>query len=125
MPAPGYVFRESRPRPYRGYPPQYAWRPRDAERSFERRLSARSVPQPGYPGQYEPWMGRGPVWGAQRLSRAVPPPLAPYNNADAPRVVQNPYGVDWYDGRSDGEGAWYKLVESKEWPRVTQHWTGD
>jgi hypothetical protein len=32
--------------------------------------------------------------------------------------------VDWYDGRADGEGAWYKLTEQQHWPEVSQNWAG-
>lgn len=33
----------------------------------------------------------------------------------------NRYGVDWYDGMGDGEGAWYQLAGQQTWPRVSQH----
>jgi hypothetical protein len=34
--------------------------------------------------------------------------------------------IDWYDGRSDGDGAWYKLAEQAQWPpRVSQTWPGE
>ncbi len=124
MPAPGYVYREPRSRPYRGYPSQYAWRPEDREPGFDRRLSTRSGPYSAFRGPVDLWMRRGPAWGSQGLGQAAPPPRMPPNRPDGRDMVQNRYGVDWYDGRSDGEGAWYKLVESKEWPRVTQHLTG-
>lgn len=40
-------------------------------------------------------------------------------------ATPNRYGVDWYDGRSDGDGAWYKLAEQKAWPQVSQHWPAE
>lgn len=36
----------------------------------------------------------------------------------------NRFGTDWYDGRGDDEGAWYKLT-SESLPAVTQQWADD
>jgi hypothetical protein len=33
----------------------------------------------------------------------------------------NRYGVNWYDGHGDGEGAWYQLAGQQAWPRVSQY----
>jgi hypothetical protein len=30
-------------------------------------------------------------------------------------------GTDWYDGRRDGEGAWYQLA-NQNLPAVSQRW---
>ncbi len=74
--------------------PNYSWRP-----------SARSYPY-----------GMAPAWQPQTgmpypgMQQAMHRPSMP-----------NPYGVNWYDGRADGEGAWYKLARQQEWPRVSQY----
>jgi hypothetical protein len=118
-PTPRYASRNRGMRPLPGYPQRYVWRPRG-----EPRPSRGYGPQPGYPGRYTAMQER-PVWAPQGLPQAAAAPVMP-NSGAAPRgMVQNRYGVDWYDGHSDGDGAWYKLVENNEWPRVTQHWTGE
>jgi hypothetical protein len=37
----------------------------------------------------------------------------------SPSARRNRYGTDWYDGRGDGEGAWYRLVMESA-PAVSQ-----
>lgn len=92
-----YRWREPTPMP--GYPPRYVWRRPD--RAFAPPPPAWHdwrVPSPGYG-----WVGRT----AQR------PPLPP--------ARQNRYGTDWYDGRGDDDGAWYRLLLQSS-PAVSQSW---
>jgi hypothetical protein len=64
--------------------------------------------------RYRPWSWTGgqPAAG-QTASRPV-----------QPHAKLNRYGTDWYDGRGDGEGAWYQLTEESS-PAVTQQWGDD
>lgn len=59
-------------------------------------------------GPLTPW---GP--GCRRPGKAVYRPL------QAPSGIKR-YGVDWYDGRGDEAGAWYKLA-TESWPAVSRH----
>ncbi len=96
-----YPVRYQAPRSW--YPPRYAWR----------------QPLPPAPPPVAVWpYGRGvplapyPTHGVwQRTAQRPPPPPARFNR----------YGTDWYDGRSDGDGAWYRLVLESE-PTVSQFW---
>jgi hypothetical protein len=93
---------------------QNQWRPslgrRYAQRHFYRRQSA---PPPAPRFLHE----RMPAWGGvdYRVSRSVSP------RPPVPVARLNPYGTDWYDGRGDGEGAWYSLVIESA-PAVSQAW---
>ncbi len=118
-PIPGYANRERRMRPLPGYPQRYVWRPWG-----EPHPSRGYGSQSGYPGRYDTAMRERPVWEPRGLPQAVAP-VTPNPGAASRRMVQNRYGVDWYDGQTDGDGAWYKLVENKEWPRVSQRGTGE
>lgn len=110
MPASGYRFRPliqpgtQRSR-YRGQWARYAANP----------YVAAPIP-PGYmPARPYPY---------GRYRHQMPPPISPAAvtaQAMWRPVMPNRYGVDWYDGRADGEGAWYKLAEQQEWPRVSQY----
>ena len=75
-------------------------------------LQRRYAPGPSY------------VWRPEQ--RRFPGYQSPY--AAAPRSVYRPpvtparlnrYGMDWYDGRGDGEGAWYRLT-LKSSPTISQ-----
>lgn len=73
-----------------------------------------------------PYGAPGPLWYAGR----VPPMPAGWNYRAPVQTAYRPlraplranrYGVDWYDGRGDGEGAWYRLA-AEPWPAVSQRW---
>jgi hypothetical protein len=69
---------------------------------------------------------RRPGWGYQYGMRpgTYPRMATPYpgmQQAILRAEIPNRYGVDWYDGQADGEGAWYKLAGQGEWPRVSQY----
>ncbi|MET0066154.1 MAG: hypothetical protein ABW076_07395 [Candidatus Thiodiazotropha sp.] len=117
---PGVAYRDPRVRPFQGYPRTYAWRPRQGDY----RVDHRSVRNDGPRTRYPNWLRGRPAWGYPEVASSAPYVMGP-GDAQAHADVQNRYGVDWYDGRSDGDGAWYKLMETPEWPRVTQRWSGD
>lgn len=74
---------------------------------------------PGYPVVDNRWrypIGMNNVW-PPRINTPYPMPGV----ATQPASLPSRYGVDWYDGHSDGDGAWYKLAERQEWPRVSQY----
>lgn len=67
-----------------------------------------------------------PPWGFDSAAAMTP---YPGHNA-AERTAQRPpippsrvnrYGTDWYDGRGDDDGAWYRLAMEKA-PTVSQSW---
>ena len=63
--------------------------------------------------RYQPYRQRSRMPYPDDARMAFRPP--------GPPARLNPYGVDWYDGRGDGDGAWYKLPQGS-WPAVTQRW---
>ncbi|MES9968725.1 MAG: hypothetical protein ABW092_01745 [Candidatus Thiodiazotropha sp.] len=77
-----------------------------------------------YPAPNDPW--RSPAWS---YPNTMTPAWQPAMGMPYPGMQQamrhpgmaNPYGINWYDGRGDGEGAWYKLAGQQEWPRVSQY----
>ncbi|MCU7883053.1 MAG: hypothetical protein KZQ82_02535 [Candidatus Thiodiazotropha sp. (ex Lucinoma annulata)] len=74
---------------------------------------------PGYPVMDNRWrypVGMDNVW-PPRINTPYPMPGV----ATQRPALPSRYGVDWYDGHSDGDGAWYKLAERQEWPRVSQY----
>jgi hypothetical protein len=111
-PMPGYA--------YNRWPAQPRFRP------------ARQVqmPQPGYaylPANRYPAMPQSyPVVVAPRsyYPTATPQGYPSWQASSEPRVSSTPNQVDWYDGRSDGEGAWYQLAQQQNWPEVSQNWSG-
>lgn len=91
--------------PYPGERARYAANPYFATPGQARYMSGQPYPYPWYRYGMPPRVPPTPA-----MARAGWRPLMP-----------NPYGVDWYDGQADGEGAWYKLAEQQQWPRVSQH----
>jgi hypothetical protein len=91
---------QRQPRLGRRYAQRYSYRthslPPPSHRVLRERMPARAFP-------------------AYRVSQSTPqqPPV--------PVARLNPYGTDWYDGRGDGEGAWYRLVVESA-PAVSQAW---
>jgi hypothetical protein len=94
MPSGGYVFRPL------DRPGRDAYR----YRGQPRRYSANPYPVPGYQHRVPGWDYR------YAMQQPIQRPNMP-----------NRYGVDWYDGRGDGEGAWYQLAGQQEWPRVSHY----
>jgi hypothetical protein len=76
------------------------------------------------PGVLPPTMAYRPAMARQDYR-----PHKPYHYpdrrgmSDASAATYNDR-INWYDGRTDGDGAWYKLTEQREWPRVSQNWPG-
>ena len=81
----------------------------------------RYPPVSAYPAVADTW--QPPAWGQFR--GAYPGSYPAWYGAPGRFAGNSRYGVDWYDGRSDGEGAWYKLAEQQEWPRVSHNWPGE
>ena len=94
-----------RPGPEMARPAQSS-RPFSARRHFHQQ---RYVPGPAY------------AWrqGAPRYARYQAPYAYGPQSAYAPPVRSNRYGMNWYDGRGDGEGAWYSLTLKSE-PVISQ-----
>jgi len=107
QPYPGWRFRPLTPR--RGMPPG-----RYARFNPGWGMAPYSFRSPG-PARY--WQGR-PLMPAGLGYRR--PAQTVYRPPQAPPGIKR-YGVDWYDGRGDGEGAWYKLA-TESWPAVSQRW---
>lgn len=79
----------------------------------------------GYPPGYaHPAMAYN--WPSERWGRYRP--SYPQPNPSSWQAAPDTYDdiadrrVDWYDGRADGEGAWYKLTQQQDWPRVSHNW---
>ncbi|MEJ2590693.1 MAG: hypothetical protein P8178_04690 [Candidatus Thiodiazotropha sp.] len=105
------------------FPPRPAPFPRERARNdgYYRFAQRGMMPPPRYTygspdWRYQPYRQRSrmPYPDAGRM--AFRPPRTP--------ARLNPYGVDWYDGRGDGDGAWYKLPQ-ESWPAVSQRWEDD
>lgn len=110
MPYSGYRFR---PRGQSG-PQRYRYRDQRARYAVNP-----YAPPPNHP-RYMP--GQAYAYGRYRgWSPPVGLPAPGMEQAMWRPVVPNRYGIDWYDGQADGEGAWYKLAEQREWPRVSQY----
>ncbi len=93
-----------RPAPqFRASQPAYAYLPPDRSPGMLHHYPAGGVPWGGSAG---PAPRSYPDWRIQR-----------YAGSASQRV-------DWYDGRSDGEGAWYKLTEQQNWPQLSQNQAG-
>lgn len=89
---------------YRGMPDRYA---------------AGSYPAANYQWRRPGWANYDTMrreWQPQ-MAMSYPGMSHPMRRPDVP----NRYGINWYDGRGDGEGAWYKLAGQQEWPRVSQY----
>ncbi|MEW8050523.1 MAG: hypothetical protein AB2792_03060 [Candidatus Thiodiazotropha sp.] len=89
---------------YRGMPDRYA---------------TRSYPVPNYQWRRSGWVN----YDAMR--RGWHPQMAGMPQPMGRPEIPNRYGVNWYDGRGDGEGAWYKLAGQQEWPRVSHYLPAD
>jgi hypothetical protein len=79
---------------------------------------------PGYAYPYMAYNRLVPFWAQPGASYPQP-----FSTGDGIADNFNAYqgrGIDWYDGRSDGDGAWYKLTEQAQWPpRISQTWPGE
>ncbi|MES9816012.1 MAG: hypothetical protein ACH255_07100 [Candidatus Thiodiazotropha sp.] len=112
---------------YSGHGPFTGHRFRPLKRSGWDRYRYRGMPDRYAVGSYPVanYQWRRPDWANyDTMRREWQPQMAmsypgphPMRRPDAP----NRYGVNWYDGRGDGEGAWYKLAGQREWPRVSQY----
>ncbi|MES9859237.1 MAG: hypothetical protein ABW157_03695 [Candidatus Thiodiazotropha sp. LLP2] len=108
-----------------GYAPRWADRPkfRPSPR-FQPPIPAYVDPfyahSPGYayPAMANTWPRER--WGRYRPSYPQPNPSW-QGTPDTSNGIANSR-VDWYDGRADGEGAWYKLTQQQDWPRVSHNW---
>jgi hypothetical protein len=111
-PMPGYA--------YNRWPAQLRFRP-------TRQLR---MPQPNYAylqaNRYPARTQSYPVMAAPRsyYPATMPQGYTSWQTRSEPRVSSTPNQVDWYDGRSDGEGAWYKLAQQQNWPEVSHNWSG-
>ncbi len=82
-----------------------------------------------HPAWRRPMTPQAPYWAYQRRI-----PLYAYNGYGWDRRTEqrqtipparlNRYGTDWYDGRADSEGAWYRLAVEAA-PAISQSWEGD
>jgi hypothetical protein len=126
---------------WRGYQPIYA-------HSANRMPRFRPRYYPGWENAHSPVYGPryvqrrpirrypppAPAWRFVRTAPVMPYPGYSFSEQTAqrqpiPPARLNPYGTDWYDGRADGDGAWYRLAMEKS-PAVSQTWesstaTGD
>ncbi|MCG8488996.1 MAG: hypothetical protein MI756_16100 [Chromatiales bacterium] len=88
------------------------------------------VPQPAYaylppnryPGMVHHYPAGGTPWGRYAAPMAQHYPN--WQTQPERHAGSDSKRVNWYDGRSDGEGAWYKLTQQQNWPQVSQNWTG-
>jgi hypothetical protein len=88
------------------------------------------TPPPGYiPGYVQPraYPGVPPGRRDMRWRRWQPGTGRDYREqrVQVPalsRAIPNPYDTDWYDGRGDVDGAWYRLTLESS-PVVSQSWT--
>jgi hypothetical protein len=106
---PSYVWRG----PAHPMGPQFSSRQRHyppANRRF------RQPPRPYWTYRPIPYP-TNPYVGAPRIAH-YPAPLA---RPEWQRQANRSSGTDWYDGRHDGEGAWYQLAKSSM-PAVSQRW---
>ncbi len=110
-----------------GMPLDYRYRPLAAMPSNRQRLGNRYAPYnwrgvpppPQYLAmQYGPY-GQRPV--PPPWAMGYPPAMRTAYRPEAMPAMPKRYGTDWYDGRGDGEGAWYKLA-GVSGPAVTQQW---
>lgn len=129
LPAPGWGLPHWRPTsPYyaQGVRSPYGFRPRPepfpGERvpagAYNRFARREMMPPPRYTYGVRDWR-----FQPYRYQARYPYPAAgqtAFRPATAP-ARRNRYGVDWYDGRGDSDGAWYKLPQGS-WPAVTQRW---
>lgn len=109
--------------------PGYAWR-EPAPRFRPQPLPRQMYYPPAYPRHAH---NRGPYWGQNRQAGypVHPQPVPNIYNRYASRLpvarpqwqppVDRNRGTDWYDGRRDGEGAWYQLAK-RNLPAVSQRW---
>ncbi|MCG7945884.1 MAG: hypothetical protein N0E59_08670 [Candidatus Thiodiazotropha taylori] len=110
---PGYAY-SRRPEPFRFRPAPQLRMPQPAYAY---------LPANRYPGMVQPYQAGVAPWGryAAPMPYAYPNwrmPAERYAGTDNKRV-------NWYDGHSDGEGAWYKLTQQQSWPQVSQNWSGE
>ncbi len=82
-----------------------------------------------HPAWRRPAIAPAPYWADQRRSPfyAYSPYGLDQRTAQRPPIPSarlNRYGTDWYDGRGDGEGAWYRLAVEAA-PAVSQSWESD
>ncbi|MCG7928530.1 MAG: hypothetical protein N0E44_00595 [Candidatus Thiodiazotropha lotti] len=81
------------------------------------------LPPNRYPGMVQHYPAGGAPWG--RYAAPMPQPAYPSWAVHPERHAGTDHKrVNWYDGHSDGEGAWYKLAQQQNWPQVSQNWTG-
>jgi hypothetical protein len=83
------------------------------------RYATNPYPVPNYQQNGSGWVPYNPVMPGRQPYMAMH-----YPGMHRPSMP-NRYGVDWYDGMGDGEGAWYKLAGQQEWPRVSQYQAPD
>ena len=117
-PAPAYV---------QGVNPQARFRPesRHGRGSIERWDSGGRYVR-HLPGWRYPYPSSSPYWAQHSRPARYALPGYGFDGSVAQRPPVAPrrlnrYGTDWYDGRGDGDGAWYRLAVETA-PPVSQAW---
>lgn len=92
-------------RPLTGMPADRSW----AGDRFVPRMRRDMPPAPGYYAAQYPAYGQPPL-PPPAWTMGYPPPMRTVYRPETAPPMPKRYGTDWYDGRGDGDGAWYKLA---------------
>ncbi|MCG7899000.1 MAG: hypothetical protein JAY85_11135 [Candidatus Thiodiazotropha weberae] len=109
---PGYVNR--------GWPQPLRFRPAPQLRMPQPAYAY--LPPNRYPGMVQHYPAGVAPWG--RYAAPMPQAYPSWQMHPERHAGRDHKRVDWYDGHSDGEGAWYKLTQQQNWPQVSQNWAG-
>ena len=116
---PRYARRDSSQVRFRPLPPprNTAFQPGRLPRFAQRRFTQPPSWSRNRPGGYPLYPYPAPT----TVARQWPPAPMVYRPQWQPPVTAH-QRTDWYDGRGDGEGAWYQLA-SRSMPAVSQRWS--